>query len=41
MQHDLGKGWVAKKVDNLFEVYHNEVFKFSTARLKFAKMYAK
>jgi len=30
MEHDLGNGWVAKKVGKLYEVYLSGEFKFSS-----------
>lgn len=41
MEHDLGNGWVAKKVGKLYEVYKDGIWQFCTARLKFAKLHAK
>lgn len=41
MEHDLGKGWIAKKVGKLYEVYKDGVFQFSSVRLKCAKLRAK
>jgi hypothetical protein len=41
MAHDLGNGWTATKNGKTFDVYKDGVFQFNTARLKFAKSYAK
>lgn len=41
MEHDLGNGCVAIKDGKTYAIYKNGVFQFSTARLKFAKDWAK
>ena len=41
MNHKLANGFEAQKVGGLYEVYKNGEFYFSTARLKFAKDFAK